>query len=74
MRDLNYEPPLIPSDFGFNFAFGLSNSAPLDASIGIYTVNLVSYVYITADAVTGQKKRVKNRTPVEISQCEDHRF
>jgi hypothetical protein len=70
MKDLDAEPALIPSDFGFEVAFGLSRD--LDPTIGRYVVNTVAFDYI--QNVTGIRQRVKDRSPVNITQCEDKRF
>ena len=39
MRDLDFEGPFHPQDYGFDFAFGVG--APMDPSYGSYQVNEV---------------------------------
>jgi hypothetical protein len=42
-KNLDEEEPLVPYNYGFDFAFGIKS--PLDASIGSYTVNEVYFYY-----------------------------
>lgn len=71
MRNLDLEPPLIPADFGYDLAFGLPKV--IDPTIGKYIVNRVAFDYVT-DNSTGIRKRIKSRTPVNFSLCENRQF
>lgn len=44
MWDLNAEHAYKPYDYGFDFAFGIG--VPIDATIGYYTVDEISFEYI----------------------------
>jgi hypothetical protein len=47
IRDLDQENPLIPSDYGYNIAFGLLKlGGNPDPTYGQFTVNTVSFFYV----------------------------
>lgn len=65
--DLNMEESFTPSSVGFDFAFGIG--APLDPTIGYYTVSQVKFEYTGKIAADGTKERLKTRTSVPFDTC-----
>lgn len=64
MRDLDYEKPLVPSDFGFNIGFGLKRD--IDPTYGKFMVLKVSQNYVN---INGNRTRVKTKEKVEYQLC-----
>ena len=68
VRDTSYEYPYRPSDFGFDFSFGLSNNSQLDPSYGYFTLTSVN------SELSGNGKKNKTYTSMPFSQCSSITF
>lgn len=72
IRDLNMAGPYVPTDFGFDLAFGVGQ--PIDPTIGFYTAQYVQFVYVENPAGSGILKKKKIKTTMNIDYCNNGYF
>lgn len=75
VRDLEFDGPLNPFDFGFRIAYGLENEiSPLDPTLGYYRATYIDLVKTNRTFDDGRAIRQKLETNLPLERCDGKYF